>query len=385
MKKILIRYGELTLKGKNRMFFAKTLFRNIRAALKEFEPEIDNQFDRTYVSIPESELGAASKILSRVPGISSVSICHVVESDIEAIKSEVLTIAQENLGAKTFKLESRRSFKQFPLNSTEIKQIAAPGVLKNTNLTVDVHNPDLRISIEVHMKETFIFTNKIKGLGGLPNGTGGKVLMLLSGGIDSPVASFLLSKRGIHVDYLTFITPPHTDELALQKTRDLVEVLNKYNGGRSFLNICNYTRVQDEISHTRQESYNITLMRRSFLRIATEYAKKHNYLAIATGEAIGQVASQTLESMHTIEEVTLLPVFRPVLTHDKSDIIDIAKDIGTYEISIKPHDDSCSLFAPSSPTTRPTVKKAKELEERIFLLKDIENVVLEEMETEVIK
>jgi thiamine biosynthesis protein ThiI len=253
------------------------------------------------------------------------------------------------------------------------------GVVLNQfkHFTVDVHHPKLLINIEIKQKKAIFYFHKIKGVGGFPLGINGKVLLLISGGIDSPVAANLLLKKGLHVDFLTFISPPHTDERALDKVRKLVNILSiNKTLYTPKLYIVNFTNIQHEISHIHDHSYQITIMRRFFFKIARQLAINHNYQAIATGESLGQVASQTIQSMQTIQNaVDDFLVLRPLLTMDKSEIIQLAKQINTFETSILPFADSCSLFVPANPVTKPTAHKAITLEKELeFIDSLIDNV-----------
>ncbi len=370
---IYIKYGELTLKGKNRNEFSKCLLSNIRLALKDIEIKITKQFDSMQLSdFPEDSLNQVIGILARIPGIGNFSVAY--ETDLEI--SNIIEAAKEfvNDTYHTFKIEARRSNKNYELNSLEIKQKIAGFILQNNpNIKVDVHKPELTIYIEIKQKNAIVHGSKITGFGGLPIKSSGKVLLLLSGGIDSPVAASLLMKRGIEVEFITFVSPPHTSPEALQKVRDLVKLVT-LDGKlqKATLYVCNFTKLQHEITHIQKESYRITIMRRYFYKIAKQIAQENNCLAIATGEAIGQVASQTLQSMATISDVLNdFLILRPLVAYDKNEIINFARKINTYETSILPYDDSCSLFAPKAPATKPKLETAKWLEEQLELIEDI--------------
>ncbi|MHA3859103.1 tRNA uracil 4-sulfurtransferase ThiI [Mycoplasma sp. Z463D] len=361
--KILIRYGELVLKKKNRKTFINTLANNIKHIVGE-APQVE--FDRMYLTYSEHNM----EKLNYVFGISSFSPVAVVDNDIEVFKSTALKLVK--LDAKTFKISARRNYKKFEYSSDQINHILGGEILKNTNLKVDVHNPDQTFYVEVRNGRTYMFSEYYDGLGGLPVGVSGKVLHLISGGFDSPIAAFKMMKRGIKVDFLTFITPPQTDERTIEKITNLVKVLNQYQVTSNLL-IANYANLMNYISFVSKESYKITLMRRSFYRIAEAICNKYGQLAISNGDNLGQVASQTLESLSTIGNATNMQILRPLLTYDKNEIINIAKQIGTYDISIIQANETCELFAPKEPVTKPNVSEAVKLEtelNRIFELEE---------------
>lgn len=385
MKPILyIKYGELTLKGKNRMQFVKCLHQNIKNVLSDFEGLlVTHYFDYLKIeNVLEDTLDEVIKLLSQVPGIHSISLAYEMSDDINLIKEHCLEIAQQ-LQTKhqfqTFKIEARRQNKAYFLDSLQIKNIVAGNILEHTDYKVQLKHPDLTINIEIKNNNlAIVYGQQFKGMGGLPVGSNGKVLVLLSGGIDSPVAARLLMNRGLAVDFVTFITPPHTSEKALQKVRDLAKTITLNNRlCRSKLYVCDFSSLQHELTHIYKESYRITLMRRYFFRIAKALALKHHHQAIATGESIGQVASQTLESMQAITDVLDdFLILRPLLTFDKEEIIAKAKKFNTYELSILPYNDSCSLFAPKNPVTHPTIETAEKLEASLDLINSIlENVI----------
>ncbi|WP_342276067.1 tRNA uracil 4-sulfurtransferase ThiI [Spiroplasma endosymbiont of Nebria brevicollis] len=381
---IIIRYGELTTKSKNRIDFIKQLKTNIKIILQDFKDiKIIHFHDR--MEITDLDLALASPIISiltKVFGISSLSFAFRIEKDIAQLKTKVLELVnqQDRANFKTFKLFVTRSDKTFNMSSDEITRVIAPIILNKTSLTVDVINPDLKINIKINQNDIYLFANKIDGAGGFPVGSSGKVVLLLSGGIDSPVAAYKLMKRGLQVQYLHFATPPFTLPAALKKVQKLVEILAPYNVGNKKLYICNFTNLQNEISHIKKESYRITLMRRMFVRIANIFAEKHKFLALATGEAIGQVASQTLASINVINNVSTLPILRSLITEDKVDIINFAKKIGTYETSILPFADCCSLFVPKNPVTQPKLYECENLENQLKQLIDWEQIIIDTVE-----
>ncbi|QKT05333.1 tRNA uracil 4-sulfurtransferase ThiI [Mycoplasma sp. OR1901] len=365
-KKILIRYGELVLKKKNRKTFINQLSNNITHIVGQ-KPQVE--FDRMYLDYSELAL----ERLKFVFGISSYSPVIVTENNIENFKEDVMKLVKND--SKTFKIESRRNFKGFEYNSGNINNILGTHVLKNTNLKVDVHNPDQTFYVEVRKDQTYIFSNYISGLGGLPVGVSGKVLHLISGGFDSPVAAFELMKRGLKVDFLTFMTPPQTDQRTIDKIKGLVTTLSNYQVTSNLL-IADYSYLMNYISFVSNESYKITLMRRSFYRIAEQIARKHNILAISNGDNLGQVASQTLESIYTIGSESSLPILRPLLTFDKNEIIKIARQINTHDTSIIKANETCELFAPKEPVTKPRIEVAKKLEEELNQIPELESDLL---------
>lgn len=360
---ILVRFGELSTKGKNKKDFIKKLLHNMKNALREFETlSYERTHERIYIMLNGEDPYKVSERLQNVFGISSFSFAIKVASEIEDIAAAALEVAKAFEG-KTFKIEARRSHKMFPMISDEINRYVATEILKNTELKVNVKEPDLRLKIEVHQFATYIMPNKIAGAGGYPVGVGGKALVMLSGGIDSPVASYLTMKRGVAIECIHYASPPYTSTAAQDKVMDLARTISGYQG-HIRVHIIPFTDLQLAIYQNCDESYAITLMRRMMYRIAEKVCEKTNCLAIVNGESIGQVASQTLESMQTINSVITTPVIRPVATMDKLEIIEIAKKINTYDLSIQPFEDCCTIFTPKNPVTKPTCHKAEKLEQR---------------------
>ncbi|WP_036464672.1 tRNA uracil 4-sulfurtransferase ThiI [Mycoplasmopsis sturni] len=364
--KILIRYGELVLKKKNRKEFIKQLEYNIEK-ITGYKPQ--TEFDRMYLEYNKETI----QKLNYVFGISSYSPVMVVDNDLDAFKNAILQLIDPK--AKTFKIAARRNYKKFELSSDQINHALGGFVLKNTNLKVDVHHPDQTFFVEVRNGRTYIFSQYIKGLGGLPTGIAGRVTHLISGGFDSPVAAYLMMKRGVKVDFLCFLTPPQTDEKTREKIINLVKVLSRYQVS-SRLYFADYSNLMNYISFVSKPSYKINLMRRSFYRIASKFSEKRKNLAISNGENLGQVASQTLESIYSIENTTLTPVLRPLITYDKNDIIDIAKAIGTHGISILKANETCELFAPKEPVTKPNIETAEKLEAELSQIFELEDDLL---------
>ncbi|AIA29390.1 putative tRNA sulfurtransferase [Mycoplasmopsis californica] len=365
--KILIRYGELTLKGKNRQNFIDVLARNITQIVGE-KPQA--KFDRMYLSYSEQNLSK----LQFVFGISSYSPVVEVENDQQAIFETAATLLTDNF--KTFKIAARRSNKKFPLSSQEINiELGAFILQKYPNITVNVHEPDAIINVEVRDKSTYIFLNTIIGLGGLPVGISGRVLHLMSGGIDSPVAAFELMKRGLEVSFLSFISPPQTDQRTIDKMKQLISVLNNYQSKSQFY-LIDYSQILKYIALVSKPAYKITLLRRSFYRLASQLADKMNFIALSNGENLGQVASQTLESLSVINESSSKLVLRPLLTKDKIETINIAKKIGTYPISIISANETCEMFAPKEPVTKPKISDVLRLEKELNELNIYENNII---------
>ena len=360
---IMIRFGELSTKGKNKKEFIHLLFNNIKNALKDFNTAtVEEKYDHIYVKINDEDYLELINRLQDVSGIHSLSLVHKCESDIETIKNASLELIKLEKG-QTFKVNCKRSNKKFPMVSDEIIRVVAPVILKNTNLKVDVHHPDINLSIEVRDEGTYIFTNSFLGLGGYPLGIAGKSMHMLSGGIDSPVAAYLLMKRGVTIECIHFASPPYTQEAVIYKLEDILKKLNRYQA-KIRLNIVPFTKIQEAIYDYTDESYCITLMRRMMFRLASRLSIKRNCPVISSGESVGQVASQTLQSIHVINEVTNIPVIRPCATLDKLEIIALSKKIDTYDISIRPYEDCCTIFTPKAPKTAPKLKDVQEYEEK---------------------
>ena len=376
---ILIRYGELSLKGKNRNSFIKQLMVNVKKALKSFETlEFERQHDRMYIYLHDENAEQVSEVLKKVFGISSFSLAIKTKPDMDEIIQACLD-SQDLDACKTFKVAARRSDKTFPIISDQMNRLVATAILKNSNWKVDVHNPDVKVVVEVHKDAAYIMTDRIEGAGGYPVGVGGKAMVLLSGGIDSPVASYLMMKRGTHIECIHYASPPYTSQNAQDKVMELAQQICGYQGDL-LVHIVPFTNLQLAIYQHADESYAITLMRRMMMRIATGLAEKRHAQAIATGESIGQVASQTLESMQAINEVTSTPIIRPVVCMDKVEIIDLAKKIGTYETSILPYEDCCTIFTPKNPVTKPKIDRCKKYEDR-FDFETMVNDCIENVES----
>ena len=363
-KVILIKYGELTTKKGNRNYFVKTLTKNIENKLKDFNVLIEKDLSRMYIHYNELDEESIINKIHEIFGIHKYHIAYVTNSDMDSIKDELIkTIKLQNF--KTFKVETKRSDKSFPKTSMELSKIFGGIVLKNKdNIKVDVNNPEVTIHVEIREKNTYIYYNEFNGLGGYPSGIQGKGLLMLSGGIDSPVAGFLAMKRGIKVDAVYFEAIPHTSLEAREKVITLVNKLKVYTNDIN-LYIVPFTKIQEEIYKSVSPNYVITIMRRMMYRIMSALCEKYNAKVIINGESIGQVASQTLNSMFVINNVTNIPVIRPVACLDKLEIISIAKKIDTYNTSILPYEDCCTVFVPKHPIINPTLEETLKEEAKV--------------------
>ncbi|TLS39099.1 tRNA uracil 4-sulfurtransferase ThiI [Pseudalkalibacillus caeni] len=373
---IIIRYGEIALKGKNQKEFVDLLRNRVKQKVSHFTGvEINMTFDRMYIKLNGNDHEEVIPKLQEVFGIHSMSLALKTEHDIEAMKDGALRAVKDAGGdaPRTFKVTSKRPYKNFPISSQELNQIIGAHILKNTeNITVDVHNPDTEVRVEVKRNGTFISCNHFEGAGGLPISRNNRVMLMLSGGIDSPVAGYLTMKRGVKIEMVHFHSPPFTSERSRQKVEDLAKILTKF-GGDLLLHVVHFTEVQKAIQSNIPSNYSMTIMRRMMMRITERLAEKNEALGIATGESLGQVASQTLHSMNTINEVTNYPIIRPLIAMDKVEIMKIAHKIGTYDVSIRPYEDCCTVFLPDAPKTRPKRKNAQKFEQSL----DIESLIEE--------
>lgn len=361
-KLLLIKYGELSTKKDNINYFIKTLKDNIEASLKGIDVELIYDKGRMFIKTNEDNFDEIIDKLKHIFGIHEIVIAYELpNNDIEELKSSLVEIIKDK-EIDTFKVETKRSNKNYPLTSMEISRILGGVVLKNKeNVKVDVHNPNTYINIEIRLNNAYIYFDRIKGIGGYPVGSLGKGLLMLSGGIDSPVAGYLALKRGVRIEGLYFESPPHTSEAAKNKVIKLAQELSKYSGYVK-LHVVNFTEIQETILKNCPHEYLITIMRRMMYRISERIAKNANAKVIVNGESIGQVASQTLTSMSVINETIKMPVIRPVACLDKIEIIEIAKKIGTYETSILPFEDCCTIFVPDHPVINPVASLAQEYE-----------------------
>jgi thiamine biosynthesis protein ThiI len=351
---IIVRIGEIALKKGNRKWFEEKLVRNMKKALGD-RFEIKRLYSKFKVECMEKDAPLAIDILSRVFGISSFSLAYEAELDENDIYETVLFALERELKTKnieTFKVKTKRSNKKFPIKSPDFNALVGEKVLEKYDLKVKMKDPDLTINIEIAYKNAYISLNRVKGLGGLPYGTAAKGLMLMSGGIDSPVAAWQMMRRGTPLTFLHFDAPPVTTEKVFDKIKDLVGILKNYSHDSLVLYRISIRDVLREIHKNCDERYFVLLHRRIMMRVANKIAKQERAKFIATGENLGQVASQTVENMAVIEDSSEIPVFRPLISLDKLDIIDLSQKIGSYDISILPFQDSCSLFAPDRPITK---------------------------------
>ena len=361
-KMIIVFYGELSTKGKNIMDFIRLLGKNIKESLKDFNLTYDIKKDHIYIHLQNDNITEITQRLKKVPGILSFSIATKVDKDMDEIKKEADRQYKE-ISPSTFKIDCKRVDKEFPLHSDDINRQVGGHILKNNpDSKVDVHHPELLLHITIREEGCYIYGYKIKGLGGYPLGIQGKCLSLLSGGIDSPVSLYLLMKRGIKVEAIHFMAPPYTSNMVIDKIKDLLSVLNDYQSSIK-LYLVNFTELEKKIYEVAGPSYLVTIMRRMMMRISSIIAKRNNDLILATGESIGQVASQTLSSISVIDPTSSLAVIRPLATYDKTDIISLAQQIGTYEISIRPYEDCCTIFPIKDPVTHPDIKTVLKIEE----------------------
>lgn len=360
-KVILIKYGELTTKKGNRNFFVKTLKKNIKNKLKKYSVEIINDLSRMYIYFEEKDIHEITHIIDHVFGIHMYHIATIADTNVDSIFDVCLELL-EQLSFKTFKVETKRSDKSFEFDSPTFSKMLGGYILKNINdVTVDVHQPDITVQVEIREKSSYVYVNNYKGLGGYPVGTQPRALLMLSGGIDSPVAGYLALKRGIQIDAVYFEAIPHTSLDAREKVIQLVKKLSLYTD-TIYLHVVNFTPIQEQIYKSCDSSYVITIMRRMMYRIMEELCHRNKAYAIINGESIGQVASQTLTSMSVINNVTNMPVIRPVGCMDKLEIIELAKKIETYDISILPYEDCCTVFVPKHPVINPDIKQAIQME-----------------------
>lgn len=364
MKKIImIRYGELSTKKENKKYFLDSLESNIKKTLLNYNIKINKYESRMYIDYFSGDENIIIEKLKRIPGIIAFSVAYISKTDIEDIKNNTVNLVKE-LSFDTFKIVTKRVYKSFKYDSNEINNIIGGYVLNNLNKKVDVHNPTLIINIEIRDKEnTYIYFNEYKGLGGYPVSSNGRGLLMISGGIDSPVAGYLSIKRGISLDAVYFESMPHTSLNARNKVISLCKTLNEYSKDIN-LYIVPFTKIQESIYKNVESSYIITIMRRMMYRITTKLAENLNIKVIINGESIGQVSSQTLSNLYVINSVTNMPIIRPLACLDKIDIISISKNINTYDISILPYEDCCTIFVPKHPVLNPTLDKCIEEESK---------------------
>lgn len=378
---ILVKNGELVLKGLNRCSFEDVLIKNMK---RHLAPLGDFKFTKSQSTImvePEdadTDLDDAAECLKKVFGIAALSRAAVCEKDMNCIIKTALAYLEDELaGAKTFKVEAKRSDKKFPLKSPEICRETGGAILKKFNhLKVDVHNPEITVTVEIRDNYAFVRGNNIKGAGGMPTGTSGRAAVLISGGIDSPVAAYMMAKRGIELISVHFASPPYTSELAEMKVLDLLKKVSAYCGTITTY-IVPFTEIQEAIRDYCPEEYFTLVMRRIMMKISDRIARQQNCLALITGESVGQVASQTIYALGCTDCASTLPVFRPCIGMDKDEIVSISRKIDTFETSIQPYEDCCTVFTPKHPRTKPKLEDVIEAEGKIENLEEMMQTAIE--------
>lgn len=366
---IMVRYGELSTKGKNRKTFIMQLAQNVKRALADFPAlKIHADRDRMHILLNGEDSEEVIPKLSKVFGIQNFSPSIRIEKEMPAIRAMVQEVVWEvYTPGKTFKITAKRSDHSFELDSNGLNQELGGAVIEAIpEIQVQMKKPDINLRIEIRKDAAYLSYETIRGSGGLPVGTSGRGMLMLSGGIDSPVAGYLAMKRGVEVEAVHFASPPYTSEQALQKAKDLAEKLVPYVGTIQFIEVP-FTEIQEEIKRVVPQGYLMTITRRLMLRLTDAIREMRKGLVIINGESLGQVASQTLQSMVAINEVTSTPIIRPVVSMDKTEIIEIAEKIDTFELAIQPFEDCCTIFAPPQPKTRPRLDKAQDYEARLDL------------------
>lgn len=364
---ILVKFGEMALKGQNKYSFEDALFRQIKYRLKNAGNFRYSSAQSTIYIEPleeNTDLDAIIEILRKIFGIASICRACVCEKNFTDIQEKTLCYLKEQLeDADSFKIEAKRADKKFHMKSPEIcRELGSIVCEAFPNLTVDVHNPEMTIIVEIRDANAYVHAGRIKGAGGLPLGTSGKAMLLLSGGIDSPVAGYMIAKRGVVISAIHFVSPPYTSDRARLKVEQLCDKMTGYCGDIKFYCVP-FTEIQEQLKRRCPEEFFTILMRRIMMIIAQEIAKKENAIALITGESIGQVASQTLQAMVCTDAVCHMPVFRPMIGMDKTEIIEIARKIDTFDISIQPYEDCCTVFTPKHPKIRPQLEAIEQAQE----------------------
>jgi len=378
---IIVRFGELSIKGHNRRYFIRILHQNIKAKLKATSITSTSKFDHIVIQLNGTDATIVTDALSQVFGISTFSVAHKCTSAKQDIIDTAVELMKEEEPC-TFKVETHRKDKHLPYDSMELNAETGHFILEATTHQVDIKNPQKRVRIEVGTHEAYVSVKIFKGLGGFPVVVQNRALVLLSGGIDSPVAAYLAMKRGVEIEAVHFAAPPYTSAQALEKVKKLLEVLCAYQP-RIKLHVVPFTALQLEIYQKANQNYAITLLRRQMVRLAADLAEKRKALALVTGESLGQVASQTMESMAVISEATRMNFLRPLITYDKLEIIEIAEKIKTFEISILPYEDCCTIFTVTNPVTKPRLADVLREEARCDF-EELYRKTLEETETLII-
>ena len=370
---IMVRYGELSTKGKNRMRFINKLKHNMKHVLSIYpDVRVVADRDRAHIYLNGTDYVSVAESLKQIFGIQGFSPSYKVEKNLETIKKAVQDVMKDVYHeGLTFKITSKRSDHNFEMDSRELNQYLGSAVFEVLpDIQAQMKGPDVNLKVEIREEAAYLSYEHIKGAGGLPVGTAGRGMLMLSGGIDSPVAGYLALKRGVDIEAVHFASPPYTSPGALKKAQDLTRKLTKFGGNIDFIEVP-FTEIQEEIKEKAPEAYLMTLTRRFMMRITDLIREERNGLVIINGESLGQVASQTLESMRAINAVTATPIIRPVVTMDKLEIIDIAQKIDTFDISIQPFEDCCTIFAPDRPKTNPKIKNVEQYEKRM----DVEGLV----------
>lgn len=370
---IMVRYGELSTKGKNRKLFIEQLSCNVRQALAAFPMvKVQGKRDRMHLILNGADAHEVMGQLNRIFGIQSFSPVIKIEKDVPTLIDTAIQLMKETYcEGQTYKIITKRADHSFELDTNGINQTVGNAIIDALPFVqVDVRQPDLKLRIEVRQDAIYLTSEVVKGAGGLPVGSSGKGMLMLSGGIDSPVAGYLAMKRGVKIEAVHFASPPYTSPQALDKAKELTVKLVPYVGSINFIEVP-FTEIQEEIKNKVPEGYLMTITRRMMMRVTDRLREQRNGLAIINGESLGQVASQTMHSMMAINDVTTTPVIRPVVTMDKLEIIDVAQQIDTFDLACQPFEDCCTVFAPPQPKTRPTIEKAREYETRL----DVEALV----------
>ncbi|SMF08006.1 thiamine biosynthesis protein ThiI [Paenibacillus barengoltzii] len=381
---LLLRFGEITLKGRNRSRFEQVIHNHVKALMHKFpRAQVIKEYGRIFIAINGEPLEPMIAAMKNVFGVTSMSPIKVVPSRLEDILQTGVDFIKE-LGpapGTKFKVTARRIWKAFPHSSHEMNKLVSTPILNaNPELKVDVHHPEVDLRVEIREQGTYLFCEVIPGAGGFPLGSNGKAMLLLSGGIDSPVAGWSALRRGLEIECVHFHSYPFTSKKAEQKVIDLAQVLARYSGFIK-LHLVPFTEIQTKLAQTGQDNLIITMMRRAMLRIATKLAERNGALALVTGDSLGQVASQTLSSMNAIGRVTNLQILRPLVMTDKVDIIALAQQIGTYDLSILPYEDCCTLFVPKSPATNPNLRVLENVERSLTDLDEMIDKAVEDTET----
>ena len=375
-KAIIIRYCEIHLKGKNRGFFEKLLRENIKKSLKGIQFNFTSMHSRYLIEdFDDCDLEIIENKLKKIAGIHTYSIANVVDNDLGQIINCVLALCEEKCG--TFKVETNRADKTFSPNSMETSRLLGGKILEKYagKLKVEVKNPDFYVYVDIREDgKTFVYSDVVHTLSGMPVGSAGKGLLLISGGIDSPVAGYMTCKRGMKIESLHFHSYPYTGIAAKEKVIDLAKIVGEYNGGMR-LHVVSFTKIQEEIHKNCPAEFMITIMRRFMMRIAEKFCYNNGLQAIITGESLGQVASQTIESITSSNSVVSIPVLRPLIMFDKNDIIDISRKINAYETSILPYEDCCTVFLPEFPAIKPNLQKVIDAESKL----DVDGLIEEAM------